>query len=93
MATKVVSGRVDEDVKRRADAYIKKEGLTPADVIKIVWDTIAETGEIPQKTSRNGAERPDLNGFFEACDELPVSDEFESLTERQMKELLAGRYE
>lgn len=54
MSTEIVSGRVDADVKRRADAYIKKEGLTPGEVIRIVWNTIATTGQVPQESEGEG---------------------------------------
>lgn len=47
MATEVVSGRVDEKVRQRADAYIRAAGSTPAEVIKVVWENIARTGEVP----------------------------------------------
>ena len=47
MATAVVSGRVDEKVRQRADAYIRAAGSTPAEVIKVVWENIARTGEVP----------------------------------------------
>ena len=49
MATAVVSGRVDEKVRQRADAYIRAAGSTPAEVIKVVWENIARTGEVPEE--------------------------------------------
>lgn len=51
MANVVVSGRVSESVKRRADAYIRAAGLTVADVVRVVWDNIARTGEVPTACS------------------------------------------
>jgi len=47
MATQVVSARVDEATKRKADAVIKANNTTPNDVIKQLWETIASTGTIP----------------------------------------------
>ena len=48
MATAVVSGRVDSLARQKADAVIRKAGLTATDVIQNVWGVIAETGEIPE---------------------------------------------
>ena len=47
MATAVVSGRVDEQVKARAEAFIRAAGLSTGDVIRVVWEHIARTGEVP----------------------------------------------
>ncbi len=47
VATSVVSGRVDEKIRHRADAAIRNAGLTPNLVIQGIWRSIAETGEIP----------------------------------------------
>ena len=47
MATAIVSGRVDENVKRVADVHIRRRGLTATEVIAGVWGHIAKTGEIP----------------------------------------------
>jgi polar amino acid transport system ATP-binding protein len=51
MPTVVVSGRVDEDVKLRADAVIRAAGSSVARVINDVWRSIAESGELPAATS------------------------------------------
>ena len=47
MATAVVSGRVDEAIRQRADVAMRKAGLKPTDVIQGVWATMAKTGEVP----------------------------------------------
>lgn len=47
MATAIVSGRVEENVKRIAEIYIRRSGLTATDVIANVWGHIAATGEVP----------------------------------------------
>ena len=48
MATAVVSARVDETIRQKADAIMRKAGLTPSDVIQGVWSAMAQTGEIPE---------------------------------------------
>ena len=45
MSTVVVSGRVDEDVKLRADAIIRAAGSTVNGVINDVWQTIRPSGK------------------------------------------------
>ena len=47
MATVVVSGRVDKDIKSRVDVLLRAKGVSPADVISTVWENIARTGELP----------------------------------------------
>ena len=47
MATIVVSGRVDENVKRKVDRIIEREGTTVGDVIRDVWINISLTGKLP----------------------------------------------
>ena len=49
MATLVVSGRVDETIRHRADAVIRTAGLTPTEIIQNVWSSIAQTGTIPEQ--------------------------------------------
>ena len=78
MASVVVSGRVDEEVKRRADAYIRAAGSNPAKVINDVWVRIAYTGEVPQEDSRLGSVEERMKRFeefMEFCDSLPPVDE------------------
>ena len=46
-STTVVSARVDAATAERAAACIKASGLTVGEVIKRIWERIAETGELP----------------------------------------------
>ena len=95
MATAVVSGRVDERVKARAEVFIHAAGLSAGDVIRMVWERIARTGEIPDVA-------PALEGASDADDPLArlgelraafgASKELVSLTDVQMREMIAGRY-
>ena len=48
MTTAVVSGRVDEAVRQRADVVMRKAGLKPTDIIQNVWAFMARTGEVPE---------------------------------------------
>ena len=66
MATAIISGRVEESVKEKAGAYIRAAGLTVGDVIKLVWENIAQTGELPQPIDRgDSSEDATWKGFME----------------------------
>ena len=56
MATAVVSGRVNEQVRQRADVAMREAGLTSSDVIQNVWASMAETGEVPEVAKRRQGE-------------------------------------
>lgn len=95
MATAVVSGRVDEQVKSRAEAFIRAAGLSTGDVIRIVWERIAQTGQIPDagdaaerlEASRDPLERlGELRASFGSCEDLV------SLDDDQMRDMIASRY-
>lgn len=84
MATTVISGRVDERIKSRADVFIRVAGLSAGDVIRAVWEHIAQTGEVPdagdgvgqQHTKRDSLERlGDLRVSFGACEDLVTLDD------------------
>lgn len=92
MATTVVSGRVDEMVRRRADAYIRRVGSTPAEVIKVVWENIARTGEVPEETpAEQGASDP-LETLSELRATFSSSEWLANLTREGLREVVASRY-
>lgn len=93
MATSVVSGRVDTTVRTKADAYIKAAGLTPADVIKTVWENIAATGMIPTEEKASEDTVDPWDDFMEFCKSLPPAPQwFNELTDEQMKDMLGDKY-
>ena len=78
MATAVVSGRVDEDVKRRADIIIRSSGLTVAGVIADVWQDIVETGQVPRRQrliDEQSEQRKTFESFMEWFEALPPQNE------------------
>ena len=96
MGTAVISGRVDESVKERAARYIQAAGLTVGDVIKTVWESIAQTGEVPRpvdiKTdvtthSKHLEALACARARIAACPELLLMDD------AQMRACVAERYE
>lgn len=91
MATAVISGRVDERVKARAELFIHAAGLSAGDVIRMVWEHIAQTGEIPALEGASDADDP-LTRLGELRAAFGSSEELVSLTDAQMREMIAGRY-
>ncbi|MBP3866643.1 MAG: hypothetical protein J6D25_02375 [Eggerthellaceae bacterium] len=77
MATAVVSGRVSESIRQRAEIVMRKAGLKPTDIIQSVWATMAETGEVPdiaQKRPAAQAEHDALEKLNRFLDTLPPAN-------------------
>ena len=95
MQTAVVSGRVDQAIKERADRVIRASGLTVADVIKATWSLIAQTGELPEALTAS-ASRPASSTRFSRLVEFvetlpPAPEAFAGMSDVQMKDLLGER--
>lgn len=74
MPTAVVSGRIDEELKRRADVIIRSAGSSVGNVINDVWRSIVETGQLPKTESQIGeteSKQCTFNSFLEWFNELP----------------------
>lgn len=93
MATVVVSGRVDEEVKRGVDRILERAGKTPADVIKDVWANIYATGELPttqQQIDEFQEKRRRFQDFIEFVDSMPPAPAwFATMTDEQMNDMIA----
>ena len=48
MPAAVVSGRVDDAIRQKADVVMRKAGFTPTEIIQNVWATMARTGSVPE---------------------------------------------
>lgn len=101
MATSLISGRVSEECKERAAFYIRRAGLTASDVIRIVWENIAATGEVPQPVQKRPMTEEELlaeadksetmRRFYALRNATPRSEFLENLTPEGLKEELANR--
>lgn len=91
MATMVVSARIDEALKNDVDFYLKRAGVGPSDVIRVVWENIATTHEVPQPVIGQEPEDP-LEGLINFCYSQPSCPELATMTDAQMRDLLADRY-
>ena len=96
MGTVVVSGRVDEQVKREVDRILEREGTTAAEVIKQMWVTISVTGEVPrteEQERRVREQRERFKRFVDFTRELPPAPEWLiNLTDEEMRDMIASRY-
>ena len=98
MSTAIISGRVEESTKEKAEAYIRAAGLTVGDVIKRVWDRIAQTGELPQPVGQSdSAENASWQAFMEFRDLLNGSEETEDwladLDDRGVRDVVTAALE
>ena len=93
MASVVVSGRVDKEVKRGVDRILERAGKTPAEVIKEVWVNIYVTDELPttqQQEEEFQEKRRRYQDFIEFVSGLPpVPDWFATMTDQQMNDMIA----
>jgi len=96
METAVVSGRVEQTVKERADRVIRASGFTVADVIKATWCSIAKTGKLPEALVEpvEGLEPSNqFSRFAQFVNTLPPApDAFANMSDGQMKRLLGERH-
>lgn len=95
MASAVVAGRVDEQVKLAVDAVLRVAGSTASDVIAGLWNHIAATGVLPDYSegeSSSGREK-DLEEFISFVDDLPPAPEWlVSMDRDAMRDMIATRY-
>lgn len=89
MATTLVAGRVDTEIKERADAYIARAGETQASVIRSVWETIARTGRIP--TIDDEPQEDLKERMRELRKRTPRSEFLETLSAEDLKSELSQR--
>ena len=78
MPTAVVSGRIDEELKRRADVIIRSAGSSVGRVINDVWHSIAETGELPKSPSisqETRSKRLAFDSFMDWFGSLPAQND------------------
>ena len=93
MPTEIVSGRVDASVKKIADMYIKREGLSAGEVISGVWERIALTGEIPipEKPRHDEKKAEALGKLRDLRAKAPTGTPLAKLSDDDIKEALANR--
>lgn len=94
MATAVISGRVDEQVRESAERYIQAAGLTVADVIRTVWERIAKTGEVPREEAVEEPADAAWNDFMAFREQISGEASWlDTLSGREMRDMVAARHE
>ncbi len=92
MPSTLVAGRVDSAVAKRAQFFIEGSNSTQADVIRYIWQQIAETGVVPTNGDTGNAAQQSLE---EELSELraitPRSEFLETLSPHDLKRELACR--
>ena len=92
MATVVVAGRVDEEIKRKVDRILERSGKTAADVIKDVWVNIYLTGELPttqQREEELKEQRRRFQEFMEFVNSAPPTPEWAiNLTDEELRDMM-----
>ena len=95
MSTATVSASVDTRTKVVANEYIRKSGKTPNQLIKDLWEQIARTGIVPDYGE---SAQDDVKARLKLFDDMtqrleqtPVSNEFASMTDAQIEEMIRYR--
>lgn len=90
MAMSMLTARVDADVKARADAVIKRAGMTQTDVVRIVMANIADTGRIPRREEPT-RDNELLDRMMTLRAETPSSDRLRAMGPQDLKRELEAR--
>lgn len=89
MTTATVSASVDAKVKAVANDYIRKAGLTPNELIRDLWVSIANTGIVPEFDDSDDMRRQArLAAFKDAQDiiaNLPRGTKLDTMTYDDMR--------
>ncbi|KAA8827911.1 type II toxin-antitoxin system RelB/DinJ family antitoxin [Bifidobacterium tissieri] len=95
MPTATVSASVDVNTKAIANAYIKEAGLTPNELIRRLWESIANTGVVPEFTDSDNMRRQARLQAYEKTQhlitELPHGTALDTMSYEEMREELENR--
>ena len=47
MATVLINGRVDEEIKKKTETVLEKRSLNASEAIRMLWQYISETNDVP----------------------------------------------
>lgn len=95
MSTVIVSGRVDARTREKVAPILKTAGLTQGDVIKVMWENIAATGEVPRPVAdseKTKKQKTAFERFMEFRSSLPPCPELENMTDAEMRDMIVERY-
>lgn len=96
MATKTFSGRVDEGLLAFADELSRREhGLSFGQYCStVLLEEIDRTGHMPQLSGRRADERKrEAAAFIKGFGTYATQPEIGKMSDGEMRDLIAGRYE
>ena len=95
MTTATVSASVDINTKAIANAYIKEAGLTPNELIRRLWESIANTGVVPEFTDSDNMRRQARLQAYEQSQRLiaalPRGTALDTMSYEEMRKELENR--
>lgn len=91
MGTTTVGARIDSEVLAKASHYIKQAGSSNTEVIKTVFENIAETGTLPFEGATAPASQSTSTRLKELQDSTSFKPGLSSLEDDEARELLAER--
>lgn len=95
MAISTVSASVDSQTKTVANAYIRDAGLTPNELIKKLWESIADTGVVPDFTNSGSMrQQARLKAFADSqklIEDLPHGTMLDTMDYNDMRRELEHR--
>ena len=96
MTLTTVSGRIDSTTKAKANHYIQSAGFTPNDIIRNIWNYIANTGEIPEAASQHTLSALDqkkaaLTDMLTIADTLPSGTPLATMNDEQLRKEWSNR--
>lgn len=90
-----VSASVDANTTAVANAYIRNAGLTPNELIKSLWESIANTGVVPEFNDSDNMRRQARMQAFQESQELiatlPHGTRLDAMSWEDMREELEHR--
>ena len=96
MATAVVSVRIDRDLKDQVSALAQASGTTIVEIVKKNLQEVARTKQVPvsdEERARWAAQHKCFEEFMEWRATLSPCPELATLTDEQMKDMIASKYD
>ena len=91
MASTYVGARLDPSVAERAAYYIERAGSTNTEVIRAVYERIAQTGRLPLEDAGGEGGRDTMATYDALRRSTVFKPEFASLTDEDVERMLVER--
>lgn len=95
MNASIVSGSIKPQTKTIANAAIRKQGLTPNEVIRRLWEYIARHGELPEELQETPQATDEKRAAFERMnaiiETLPTGTDLDWMDDEMMRKEMQDR--